>query len=1047
MPIHLTVVAGLLLSTLAVAQDDAGLVARWGFDGSLADGFGVGPDTLAAADATPRFLDAAALPGAVGQALALGVEPADVPYLTAPLSDDIRLGPIYTVEAWIHPVSLAGWNRIVLNWGAQFSYHLALHNGRASLYHCQADGEFAIAEGGAVSMGRWQHIAGVAERNEADPAASTVTIYLDGRRVGRGTFDGTIAEATTEALGIGDAVGIPSPEVRYRGYLDDVAIWKRALSADEVRAHYDARAPTLLKLDFARRAEASERLADLGVAELIYAERTPVPGEGHWYANFGYYCHDADRKAYVPGGRLCRANLRTGEVTALLDDPEGTVRDPQLHYDAQRILFSYRPGGTEHFHLHEVNVDGSGLRQLTDGACDDIEPTYLPDGDIIFCSSRCNRYVNCYMTKVATLYRCGPDGGGVRELSANIEHDNTPWPLSDGRVMYQRWEYVDRSMVNFHHLWAMNPDGTGQMILHGNLHPGGVFIDAKPIPTSGEVLFIHSPGHGMSEHQGYVGIIDPRLGPGERSAQQIITATPDFRDPYPLSPGAFLVAKANQILLMDREGTTHLVRDSPFAQLHEPRPLVPRRRERVRAPQVVASEPTGKLVLMDVYQGRNMAGVERGEIEELLVVETLPKPANFSGGMQAISWGGSGTLERIVGTVPVEDDGSAYMELPANRSLFLIALDRDGRSVKRMQSFLTVMPGETSTCIGCHEQRTEAPGPVPAGSLAALTRPASRVRPVSGIPDVLDFPRDIQPVLDRHCVACHSPARRDGGVLLTGDRGPHYSHSYYTLFVRGQVSDGRDYWGNTAPRAIGDSASPLMKKLRGGHYDALASEHERKLVRHWIHTGANYPGTYAALGTGMVGKAEGPYNELDRSDLQWPSVQAAQDVLKRRCASCHTGALALPDSPSYARWLPCYPGSGYNQPEPSGGKFNPHILYNLTHPEQSGLLLAPLAREAGGWGMPKLDEQGNATGKCIEIFADTSDPDYQLLLASVVATKEQLGRDRRFDMPDFRPRPEYIREMQRYGVLPAALDPLNDPVDPYATDRAYWRSLWYQPPH
>jgi len=231
-----------------------------------------------------------------------------------------------------------------------------------------------------------------------------------------------------------------------------------------------------------------------GVDEIIFACRQ-LNYDPHWYANFGYYADNVERKAYRAMGRLCKllvsakrfaeaGNLRTAQVTVLLDNPEGTVRDPQVHYDGGKILFSYRKGGTENFHLYEINADGSGLRQLTDGPHDDIEPTYLPDDSIVFCSSRCNRWVGCWLTHVAILYRCDADGNNIRPISSNNEHDNTPWPLPDGRVLYQRWEYVDRSQVHYHHLWTTNPDGTGQMVYYGNFHPGTVMIDAKPIPNT-----------------------------------------------------------------------------------------------------------------------------------------------------------------------------------------------------------------------------------------------------------------------------------------------------------------------------------------------------------------------------------------------------------------------------------------------------------------------------------------------------------------------------------------------------------------------------------
>ena len=146
------------------------------------------------------------------------------------------------------------------------------------------------------------------------------------------------------------------------------------------------------------------------------------------------------------------------------------MRDPQVHYDGGKILFSLRKAGEDYYHLHEIGVDGTGLRQLTSGAFDDYEATYLPDGGIAFVSTRCKRWVNCWMTQVGVIYRCDADGGNIQPLSANTEHDNTPWVMPDGRMLYTRWEYVDRSQVEFHHLWTMNPDGTGASVFYGNMH-------------------------------------------------------------------------------------------------------------------------------------------------------------------------------------------------------------------------------------------------------------------------------------------------------------------------------------------------------------------------------------------------------------------------------------------------------------------------------------------------------------------------------------------------------------------------------------------------
>jgi hypothetical protein len=271
---------------------------------------------------------------------------------------------------------------------------------------------------------------------------------------------------------------------------------------------------------------------------------------------------------------------------------------------------------------------------LTSGPFDDIEPTYLPDGGIMFCSSRARRVVNCWRTPVATLHRCEGDGSGLRMVSSNIEHDNTPWVLPDGRVLFMRWEYVDRNQLAYHHLWTANPDGTGQMVYYGNLHPGtswlnaephptpgkypGItMLDAKPIPGTDLVVASFSPSHGRPEHMGVVTIVDPANGPDDQDAAvRVSRPGATYRDPYPISENLFLVANAKGILLMDGQGNMEVIHSTPAragVQCHEPRPLRGRARERVIPSRMDLAQPTGRLVLSDVYHGRGMAGVRRRE--------------------------------------------------------------------------------------------------------------------------------------------------------------------------------------------------------------------------------------------------------------------------------------------------------------------------------------------------------------------------------------------------------------------------------------------------
>lgn len=866
---------------------------------------------------------------------------------------------------------------------------------------------------GGVVANRWHHLVGTYD-------GAIARIYYDGKLAGEiATKINTVPDGTFR---IGANTNEHSRD--FIGQVDDVAVYNRVLTADEIGRHYAGRGEILAQLEAKEQAENLARVRESGVEEIVFAVRQPGK-DGHWYANFGYWSFDPEGKLYGDGGRLCRLNLRTGELKLLVDDPKGGVRDPTVHYDGRTILFSYRRGGQPYYHLYEIQADGSGLRQLTDGPYDDFEPTYLPDGDLVFCSSRCNRWVPCWSTLVANLHRSDGDGGNVRMISSNIEQENTPCVLSDGRILYTRWEYVDRSQVDFHHLWSFNPDGTGQMIWYGNQHPGVVMIDALPIPGTKKVVASFSPGHGRREHEGTITVVDPSAGPDDKAFARSISRGGGFRDPYPISEDSFLVARGASILLLDARGVTTPLYTLPpedtaaGLQPHEPRVVTTRERERLIPPRTDPSRETGRLVLADVNYGRNMTGVEPGDVKKLLVLESLAKPVNFNmpghpmfqiSHMEPLSIGGTFCLARVVGTVPVEADGSAYFDLPAMRSLFFVALDENDLSIKRMQSFVTVQPGETTSCSGCHEQRTNTPPP--ATGLLALKRSPSKIKPFPNIPDVLDFPRDVQPILDRHCVECHNPDRRDGDVDLTGDHTPVYSTSYWTIVKHRLISDARNGHGNRPPRSIGSSASRLLDYIDGSHYEAKLSPHERMLLILWIETGATYPGTYASYLSGIV-------------PVEFPVA-----AMTRRCGECHA---AKPNSHPRLAWEGADIRPWARLPLKFGDADPALSLSNLTRPEKSYLLLAPLSRAGGGYGLCSK-----------EVFTGTDDPDYQAILASIVAAGDELARIKRFDMPGYRPNEHYFRELKHFGIIPAS-QTLDDPIDVYATDQAFWKSSWHRP--
>jgi hypothetical protein len=380
--------------------------------------------------------------------------------------------------------------------------------------------------------------------------------------------------------------------------------------------------------------------------------------------------------------------------------------------------------------------------------------------------------------------------------------------------------------------------------------------------------------------------------------------------------------------------------------------------------------------------------------------------------------------------VPVEADGSAYFEVPAGRPVLFVALDADGMSVKRMQSFTNVMPGETLGCVGCHEQRMQSPvasaGP---NTLIALKREPSRIKSFAGLPDVIDFRKHVQPILDGACVSCHNFQDREGRISLTEDIGYCWSMAYYTLLATNQVADGRNGYGNQKPRTIGSSASELMRKIDGSHYDVTVTPGQWRTVWMWLESGAPYAGTYAALRNG----------EDQRRDGATYSVFGTAGM-NQRCRTCHRPAgeappLPLTMSEKKRRKLVKELGTAPHERivQKDDFRFSAHVLLNLSRPKLSPLLLGPLPKAAGGW------------GTCPSQFTGKDDIAYKTLLAAIEKQKKRLDDVPRFGTPEFKPNKQYVREMKRFGVLPAKFDLSRDPIDVFETDQRYWKQFWCRP--
>ncbi len=528
----------------------------------------------------------------------------------------------------------------------------------------------------------------------------------------------------------------------------------------------------------------------------------------------------------VPGGRLLVLDglHPDDQVRQLFPPKPGSFWRPELSFDGKRVLFCFKPHDDKSFHLYEINLDGGGFRQLTDTDYDDIDPIYLPDGHIMFTTTRGNTYVRCgpYIYSYV-LARCDADGRNVYLVSTNSEPDFVPSLLQDGRVAYSRWEYSDKDQNRVQSLWTTNQDGTGTAVLWGNqsIWPDHL-AEPRPIPGSGRVMFT-----GVGHHNwfnGSVGIVDPRQGtnfprglirvtwdlpwgevgrsPADRCESPHYHASgryTGYLGAYPISEEDFLVSAKGKddkfrVYLMDVHGNRELIYEGMhnawYAIPVKPRPSPPHRPDLVDWPGTGKDRKPkrpGVFYNADVYQG--VPELLRGRVKYLRVFQqdaktysTWKKTFAFSG--PPVSAVQTEAVKRIVSVVPVEVDGSAYFEAPAGESLYFQLLDEHYRALHTMRSFSGVLPGERRSCIGCHQMHSAAP-PVESG--IALRRPPTAVTPPPWGTESIGYERFVQPVLDRYCGECH---QNDGAALkdcdltlraATGVFADHFKEPYLTL--------------------------------------------------------------------------------------------------------------------------------------------------------------------------------------------------------------------------------------------------------------------------
>jgi len=498
---------------------------------------------------------------------------------------------------------------------------------------------------------------------------------------------------------------------------------------------------------------------------------------------------DAQRERHFrPGASLCLLEMDGlyGKVRTLLDDRRGVIRDPDVSFDGQRILFAWKKSDRkDDYHLYEMHIQSGKIRQLTFGlGFADYEGAYLPSGRIVFNSTRCVQIVDCWWTEVSNLYTCDGDGRYLRRLSFDQVHTNYPTVTPDGRVIYTRWDYNDRGQIYPQGLFQMYPDGTGQTELYGNnsWFPTTI-LHARAIPGTSKYVAIFTGHH--TRQNGWLGIIDPRRGRQENAGAQLIAPVREtravridrygqsgdqFQYPYPLSDTASLVAFKPQrarhfaIYFMTVDGKRELLASDPRISCNQPVPLAPRPVPHVRPDLPDYRRRTGRIYMQDIYIGPGLQNIPRGTIEKLRVVALEYRAAGIgsngnsgpAGGAMIstpVSIRGTWDVKSVLGMARVYEDGSACFIVPARTPVYFQALDANGHAVQTMRSWVTLQPGESVSCVGCHENKNSAP-PVIATSLALRDGP-QELTPWQGEPRGFSFIREIQPILDRYCIRCH----------------------------------------------------------------------------------------------------------------------------------------------------------------------------------------------------------------------------------------------------------------------------------------------------
>jgi hypothetical protein len=739
-----------------------------------------------------------------------------------------------------------------------------------------------------------------------------------------------------------DGIQTPREPRTYRQAIEKVAsqtdalvaerLESRTLSLDEASAWRMLRAAVLPAVDNTSAGEASwlrmHRLRRqlvlsnplFKLPSLLFAKHVPSVMSHQLTQVYGYCAR--------PGGGMFvltdpGASMRTRDITpATL--PPGNFMTPELSYDAQRVLFAYCPvkeapaswdfnDQTKHlrYQIHELSLNSGSVRALTEGDTDNFSPVILPSGEVLFVSTRRGGYHRCGRGPcfVYTLARMGADGRNAKSISFHETHEWDPCLLNDGRVIYTRWDYVDRNAVHYEQLWSALPDGGNARVYYGNntWNPTGIW-EARAIPGSARIMATASPHHGMSA--GSVILLDTTRGVDGR--EPLSRLTPDVRFPESESPLAVgpsptaydfdtpvtqywrtpLVEPGRQETAPEEEkrwpghcykspwplSEKFLIVSYSFDQLvGEPGPNIPNmfglyfadafgNKELIYRDPAISSLWARPLATRATPPGLATAGGNLSEasgtfflrnvmeswpglpgnmpITHLRIIQVLLKTTpNADSPKVGAAFAAPG--KQVLGTVPVEADGSALFEVPARTPVLFQALNAQGRAVQTMRSLVYLQPGEFQSCIGCHEHRMRSAS---LGAAAkALRRAPSKIKPGPDGSRPFSYARLVQPILDRHCVTCHD-GKEPKRPVLTGEPEGAFTKSYNALVSRVSFSawsrPEQNFEPMTEPLRFGAVASPLTRMLDQGHGKVTLTPEEEERLCTWIDANALFYGTF-----------------------------------------------------------------------------------------------------------------------------------------------------------------------------------------------------------